>query len=342
MKVVQFHEHGPRDVLRYEDSAEPELGPDDVLVRVRACGVNRSDVDHRQWGSRMNFPMPWRVGHEVAGEVAAIGRDVDGFTEGQRVWVLHQYACQTCEYCTRGKDNLCLNTVIWGYQRLGCYAEYIAAPAKAVFPLSDSVSFEEGAAGQVGFATAWHMLLNRAGLQAGETVLVSAAGGGVGLGALQIAKLAGATVIATAGSDVKLAAARDEGADLVINHYDEDITARVREYTDDRGVDVVVEHVGGNQFNACLAALRRDGRLVSVGAHSGQVVDLDLYPLFREEWSVIGCRTATTREIVHVMELIGEGRLRPRLYTALELADAAEGHRILEEHENFGTVVLVP
>ena len=340
MKAVRFHEHGSRDVLRYEDAPDPRVGDGDVRVRVRACCVNRFDVSLRETGSRKNLPLPWTLGVEFAGEVAGWGRGVTGFAEGQRVWVLHELTCLRCEYCLAGKDNLCERPQMWGVDRPGGYAEYVAAPAWAVFPLADNVSFDVAAASQAAWVTAWHMLTTRARVRPGETVLVTAASGGVGLAAVQVAKLAGARVIATAGSDVKRAFAREEGADEVIDHYREDVTARALELTGGRGVDVVIENVGGDLFMACLGALRKDGRLVFCGGHGGAVVPFDLLPAFRAEWQVLGARTGTTQEHRIVMEHVAQGKLLPRVHASVPLEDAREAHRMLEESEQLGRVVL--
>lgn len=342
MKAVRFHEHGGRDVLQLEDVPDPEIGHEDVLVRVRSCGLNHFDIDLRENVSRWPLPLPWILGVEFAGEVAAVGKDVEGLREGQRVWVLHEVPCGTCRYCVSGEDNLCQSAEMWSVQHPGGYAELVAAPARAVFPLPDEVSWDQAAAGQIVFTTAWHMLVTRGQVRPGETTLVSAAGSGVGHAAIQVAALAGARVITTAGSDEKLEKARTDGAKETINYAREDVTERALEITGGLGVDLVVEHIGGEQFGACLSALRPGGRLITCGGHAGEVIDFDIIPLFRNEWSVIGSRTGTTEEIKLVMRLIADGSLRPRVHAALPLAEAAEGHRILEEREQSGKVVLNP
>ena len=329
-------------MLCVEEVPEPALGDDDVLVRVRSCALNHFDIDLRENVSRWPLELPWILGLEFAGDVAAVGRNVQGLTVGQRVWVLHELPCLECEHCRGGEDNLCLAAEMWSVQRPGAYAEYIAAPARAVLPLSGSISYDVAAAGQIVFTTAWHMLVTRGRIKAGETVLVSAAGSGVGHAALQVAKLAGATVIATAGSDEKLASARADGADQTINYSRDELTEAALDLTGGRGVDLVVEHVGGEQFGACLGALRKNGRLVTCGGHGGEVVDFDIIPFFRNEWQVIGSRTGTTKEIRLVMDLIAAGKLCPRVHAALALEEAAEAHRILENREHFGKVVLNP
>jgi len=342
VRAVRFHEHGGRDVLRLDDVPDPVPADDEVLVRVRACALNHFDIDLRENLSRWPLELPWTLGIEFAGDVAAVGRNVEHVQEGQRVWVLHELHCERCAFCLAGEDNLCEAAMMWSVQKPGAYAEYVAAPARGVFPLPDDVSHDAAAAGQIVFTTAWHMLIERGRLRAGETVLVSAAGSGVGHAAIQIAKHAGATVVTTAGSDEKLAAARDDGADHVVNYRNENVTERALEATGGRGVDVVIEHIGGEQFGACLAALRKGGRLVTCGGHAGEVVDFDIIPVFRNEWQVIGSRTGTTREVKTVMELIADGEFRPRVHAALPLEEAAEAHRMLEERQHFGKIVLNP
>jgi NADPH:quinone reductase-like Zn-dependent oxidoreductase len=329
-------------VLRLEEVPTPEPGEGEVLVRIRSSALNHFDIDLRENISRWPLPLPHILGVEFAGDVAALGPGVDGLEEGQPVWVLHEIPCLECEYCLAGLDNLCLRAEMYSVQRPGGYAEYALAPARAVFPLPGPEWQDAAAAGQIVFTTAWHMLMTRARLRAGETVVVSAAGSGVGHAAVQIATLGGATVIATAGSDDKLARSRQDGAAHVVNYGREDVTERVLEVTAGRGADVVVEHVGGDQFGACLNALRKDGRLITCGGHAGEVVDFDIIPLFRNEWSVIGSRTGTIRETRLVIDLIVAGRLTPRIHATLPLGKAAEAQRIVEEREQFGKVLLRP
>lgn len=342
MRVVRFHEYGDRDVLRLDELPDPTPGDDEVVVRVRSCGVNHFDIDVRAGISRWPLPLPHQLGIEFAGDVAAVGGNVKGLSEGDRVWVLHEIPCLDCDYCRAGRDNICADAKMYGVQLPGGYAEYITAPARAVFPLDPAISYEAAAAGQVVFLTAWHMLVARGKIAAGETVLVSAAGSGVGHAAVQIAALAGARVITTAGSDEKLERAREDGATHGINYKTEDVTERVLELTGGKGVDIVIEHVGGDQFNAALATLRKGGRLVTCGGHAGEVVPLDIIPFFRMEWEVIGSRTGTVAETHLIFQLMAEGKLRPRVHVSVPLDEAGEAHRILENREQFGKVLVSP
>jgi NADPH:quinone reductase-like Zn-dependent oxidoreductase len=342
MKAVRFHEYGDADVLRLEDVPDPEPGPGEVVVRVRAVGLNHVDVDMRNGTSRLPLSLPHTLGFEAGGDVAAVGPGVEDLREGDRVTPLYQVACRRCDACLAGRQQFCARIEMLGVQRAGAYAEYVLARADAVVRMPDAMTYEQAASTQTTFATAWHCLITRARVRAGETVLISAAGSGVGSSGIQVAKRAGARVITTAGSDEKLAKATALGADAVINYTTEDITARVREETDGRGVDVVLEHVGGSVFERSLAAVADGGRVVVCGGHAGEVVGLDLIELFRHEWSVIGCARATEPELRHVVELVGRGELEPVVSTVLPLAEAAEAHRLMEDRRQFGKLILTP
>jgi NADPH:quinone reductase-like Zn-dependent oxidoreductase len=342
MKAVRFHTYGDPDVLRLDDVPDPEPGPGEVVVRVRAVGLNHVDVDMRNGSSRLPLQLPHTLGFEAGGDVAAVGPGVEGLREGDRVTPLYQVACRHCEPCLAGRQQFCARLEMLGVQRPGAYAEYVLARADAVVPLPDAMTYEQAASTQTTFATAWHCLVSRARVRAGETVLISAAGSGVGSSGIQVAKRAGARVITSAGSDEKLAKATELGADVAVNYATEDLTARVREETGGRGVDVVLEHVGGSVFERSLAAVADGGRVVVCGGHAGEVVDLDLIELFRHEWSVIGCARATEAELRHVIELVGRGELQPVVSAVLPLAEAAEAHRLMEDRRQFGKLVLAP
>ncbi len=342
MKAVRYHEYGSADVLRYEEVERPEPGPGEVLVRMAACGVNHFDVDLRAGISRWPLPMPHQLGVEFAGEVEAVGPDVEHFKPGDRVWPQHEVECGKCRYCRAGQPNLCDDAKMFSVQYLGGYAEYVIAPAHATHLLPDGVSYEAAAAGQVVFTTAWHMLINRGRLEPGQTVVVQAAGSGIGHAAIQIAALAGAHVIATAGADHKLERARELGASETINYRERSVAETVLEMTDGLGADLFIEHVGGDLFMDSLKALRKDGALVTCGGHAGETPPIDIIELFRHEWRVIGSRIGTPAEMQLTMQLMGEGKLVPAIHAAIPLAEAPEAHRIIERREQTGKVVLVP
>lgn len=342
MKAVRFHEYGAADVLRYEDAPDPEVGPGDVLIRVRAVGLNHVDIDMRNGTSRLPLNLPHTLGFEVGGEVAQVGAGVTDFREGDRVTPLYQIACRTCEPCIAGRQQFCTRLEMLGVQHAGGYAEYVVVPAHAVIRLPDATSFDQAASTQTTLGTAWHCLITRGRLEPGETVLVSAAGSGVGSAGIQVAKRAGAYVIASAGSDEKLERAKALGADHVVNYTRENLTAVVRAATDGRGVDMVLEHVGGDVFTRSLDAVAIGGRVVVCGGHAGEVVPLDLIVLFRNEWSVIGCVRAGESELRAVIDLVGRGELEPVISDRLGLEEAARGHEILEARRQFGKVLLHP
>ncbi|QEC48425.1 zinc-binding dehydrogenase [Baekduia soli] len=342
MKAVRYHEYGTADVLRYEDVEKPVPGPGEVLIRVEACGVNHFDIDLRAGVSRWPLPLPHQLGVEFAGTVDAVGEGVEHLAVGDGVWPQHEVECLTCRYCRAGQPNLCLDAKMMSVQFPGGYAEYVLAPARATHLLPDGVTAEMAAAGQVAFATAWHMIVTRGRLQPGQTVVVQSAGSGIGHGAIQIAALNGARVIATAGAEHKLQTARELGASETINYNEESIAERVLEMTDGEGADLFIEHVGGDLFMDSLRALRKDGRLVTCGGHGGETPPIDLVELFRHEWQVIGSRIGTPAEMILTMKLMGEGKLKPHVHAALPLSEAPEAHRIIEGRKQTGKVVLVP
>lgn len=342
MKAVRFHEYGDADVLRYEDVEVPEPGPGEVLIQMRACGVNHFDVDVRSGISRWPLPLPHQLGVEFAGDVEAVGPDVEHLKPGDRVWPQFETPCGKCRYCLRGRQNLCEDAQMFGVQFPGGYAEYVLAPARSTHLLPDGLSYEQSAAGNVIFTTAFHMVTTRGQAKPGETVVVQAAGSGVGHAAIQVASLAGAKVIATAGADHKLKRAKELGATETINYSNESITDRVLEMTDGVGADLYIEHIGGDLFMDSLSALRKGGRLVTCGGHAGETPPIDLVELFRNEWHVMGSRIGTPEEMEMAMSLVGEGRLQADVFAEIPLSDAHKAHRIIENREQTGKVLLVP
>lgn len=349
MKAALFHRFGGPEELVLEEAPMPTPRDGEALVRVRAVGVNHVDLDIRAGTSRIPVTFPHILGRESAGEIAAIGRSGashsgDTFKEGDRVWITCRFPCGTCEFCRSGRDNLCNqggHGGFFGIDRPGGYAEYVSVPIATLRQLSSRVSFEQAAATQIAFGTAWHVLINRGELRAGQVVLIQAAGSGIGSAAVQVARLAGATVIATAGSPQKLERARALGAHHLIDYRAEpDFVPRVRELTDGKGVDVVMEHVGGEIFTRSLECLRDDGTIVTAGAHAGEVVPLDIIPFFRRQLRLVGSKNATLPELDTVMALVAEGKLAPVIHANLPLSRAADAHRLVDSREVFGKVVL--
>ena len=341
MRAVRFSEHGGTDRLRLEEIATPQPKFGQVLLKVVACGVNRVDILSREGETPAPIELPHTSGSEVSGEVLSVGEGVV-FTPGDRVLVNPVLSCGTCEFCRAGRDNACLRGRIFGVQTEGGYADFVLVNADWLVPLPDTVSFEDAASIAVTGATAWHMLVTRAGVRAGSDVLVIAAGSGIGAIGIQIAKLAGARVIATAGSAAKRDRALELGADVVVDHYDPDWPKAVRRETGGRGVDIVFEHVGRATWAGSLAALARGGTLVTCGGHSGFTVDIDLWSLFVKEQKIIGSFAGTTSDLLQVLALVGQRRLTPVIHATLPLEQAGKAHQLLEDGAVFGKVLLLP
>jgi NADPH:quinone reductase-like Zn-dependent oxidoreductase len=342
MKVAWFHKYGGPEVLVCEETRQPAPGAGEAVVRVRAVGINHVDLDVRSGSSRIPLTFPHILGREFAGEVAAIGGPGSALKEGDRVWVSCRIPCATCEFCLTGRDNLCERGGYFGMDLPGGYAEYVKVPLSSLQPLPSHVSFQDAAASQIAFGTAWHVLINRAGLRAGQTVLIQAAGSGIGSAAVQVARLAGATIFATASSDQKLQRAKALGAHHLVNYSKENFAERVLELTGGKGVDVIMEHIGGEVFTRSLECLKMDGVIVTVGAHAGEVVSFDIIPFFRKQLRLVGSKNASTTELRTVMGMVAEGRLKPVIHAAFPLAEAAAAHRVVDSRELFGKVILLP
>jgi len=342
MRLARIHQHGDPSVLVCEDAPEPVLRPDQVLIHVRACALNHLDLFVRAGIPGMKFPMPHVLGSDIAGEVAATGELCRRVRPGWRVLLSPGLSCRQCAQCLAGNDNLCRRYSVFGYGIDGGNAEYLAAPEYSVIPIPDAMPFEQAAAAPLVFLTAWHMLIARARLQPGEDVLVLAASSGVGMAAIQIARLFQCRVIATAGGEAKLAKARELGAAHVIDHYRGDIAAEVRKITARRGVDVVVEHVGQATWRPSLESLAPAGRLVTCGATTGYDAAIDLRYLFSKQWSILGSFMGTMGELHTVLQFVFRGQLNPVIDTVYPLSEIRAGHQRLETRQHFGKVVVAP
>ncbi|HZH02449.1 MAG TPA: zinc-binding dehydrogenase [Myxococcaceae bacterium] len=342
MKAVIFEGHGDAGVLAYRDLPAPTPAAGEVLVRVRAVALNHLDVWVRKGWSGLKLKLPHVLGSDVAGTVEALGAGVTDLKSDTPVVINPGISCGHCAACLRGQDNLCRDYRILGEHLSGGYCELLAVPRQNIVPKPVNLSFDEAACLPLTFLTAWTMLARRARLGPGETVLIQAAGSGVGSAAVQIAKLLGATVIATASTDAKLIKAKGLGADQVINYVKQDFLAEVKRLTGRKGVDVVFEHVGGETFEKSVACLPYGGRLVTCGATSGAQVSLDLRVLFYKRLSLLGSTMGSKGDLFDLVRLVEAGRLRPVLDRTLPLSEAAAGHRLLEDRAQFGNIVLNP
>lgn len=342
MKAVVFHEHGGPEVLKYEDVPDLRPGPDEVLIEVKATSVNHLDIFIRRGLPGVRIPLPHIAGSDVAGIVRELGSGVKDIGVGRRVVVNPGVSCGHCEFCASGFGSQCLTYRLLGENTDGADREFIAVPARNVLPIPDSLDFEAAASAPLVFLTAWSMLISKGKLRPGEDILILGAGAGVGIACIQISKLVGARVFAAAGSDEKLSKARELGADVLINYREQEFDKKVRELTDKRGVDVVVDYVGADTWVKSLRSARRGGRVLTCGATTGYAPQTDLRQIFFRQVQVIGSTMGSPKEFADVMRCIFRGQLKPVVDRVLPLKDAAEAHRLLEARAVFGKVVLVP
>jgi NADPH:quinone reductase-like Zn-dependent oxidoreductase len=340
MKAVLFDTHGGPEVLRYSGAPEPDLRLGEVLVHVHACALNHLDLWVRGGLPGVPIPLPHIPGSDVAGVVAKIAPNVTAVKPGQKVLLAPGVTCGKCAACLAGRDNECPEFTNLGYMIDGGCAEFVCCPEVNCFPYPENLSFEQAAAVPLVFQTAWHMLVTRAQLRPAEVVLILGAGSGVGSAAIQIAKMFGCRVIATAGNDAKLEKARELGADECINHKTHRIKDEVRRLTGKRGVDVVFEHVGTATWDDSVASLARGGRLVTCGATTGYDGKIDLRFLFTRQLSILGSYMGTKSEFATVLKLVAAGRLKPVIDRTFPLAECAAAHSYLEKGEQFGKVVM--
>lgn len=340
MQAVVLHEHGGRDNLRLEQIPVPEPDRGEVRVKVHACALNWLDVGIRQGPKFGEIPLPLIGGGDIAGTVDAVGVGVDSTIIGDEVLVYPLVTCGECEFCRRGEPTTCPQHQIIGEHIDGGMAEYTIVPAANLMPKPSNLSFIEAAALPVVAMTAWHMLVTVGKLRVGEWVLIPGAGGGVASVGIQIARAAGAHVIATTSTPEKEAAARELGAEHVFNYREDDWVQRVLDVTDGRGVDLVQDNVGAATWADGLRTLARNGRYVVCGSHSGTHFELAIPQIYHRQLSILGSNGGTYHDLMQALELVERGDLRPVIDKVLPLEDIREGHRLLEEHAHFGKVVI--
>lgn len=337
MKAVRFHEHGGPEVLRYEDAPDPLAMSGRAIVRVRACALNHLDLWERRGIDRVVLPLPHISGSDISGEVLDPGSAA--IASGTRVMLQPGLRCGTCAACRAGRDNECPSYDVLGLRSDGGYAELVSVPGENLVPIPAHIDFVTAAAFPLTFLTAWHMLITRAQLQPGETVLVLAGGSGVGQAAIQVARCVGARVLATS-APAKMDRTRALGADAVLDHYEGDFSKEARRLTDSRGVDVVVEHVGQATWDRSVRALANGGRLVTCGATTGPRAGIDLRHLFARQLSLLGSYMGRFAELHEAAARLFDGTFRPVIDTVVPLAEAAAAQRALEDRSQFGKIVL--
>jgi NADPH:quinone reductase-like Zn-dependent oxidoreductase len=344
MQALYFESHGGPEVLRYGEVPDPPPpAADEVTVEIRAAALNHLDLFVREGWAGLELKMPHVGGADGAGVVTAVGEAVSDWRLGDRVVIDPGVSTRSDEWTRRGQDSMSPGYQILGEQRPGTLAERLTVPAANLCRIPDDVSFTEAAAPLLVGLTAWNMLITRARLRPGESVLIVGAGGGLNSFAIQVAKLAGATVYALTSSEAKMERARALGADHVLDYRDEPRWSKpIFKLTGRRGIDVVVDNVGRATIPESIRALTRGGRLVTVGNTSGPVVEIDIRYLFAKQVSWIGATMGSHQEFRTVLAQIWRGRLRPVIDRVLPLADGAEAYRVLERGEQFGKIVLEP
>ncbi len=339
MKAAVFKEFGGTDKIKYEDFPDPVVKSEEVLVKVKACALNHLDIWQRQ--GLPGVKLPHISGSDVSGIVEKPGEGVEWINTGDEVIVSPGISCMRCEKCLIGDDNQCNQFNILGYRNNGGYAEYVSVPAVNILPKPKNLSFEEAASIPLVFLTAWHMLVGRAGIKPGDTILVQAGGSGVGIAAIQIGKLFNARVITTVGSDEKIEKAKALGADYVINYRQNNFEDEVNKITDKKGVDIVIDHIGPEVWDKNIRSLARNGRLVTCGATSGPSASIDLRYVFSRHLNILGSYMGRKSELIEVLKFVESGRLKPVVHKVYGLKDAGKAQQEMLDRKNFGKIVLL-
>jgi NADPH:quinone reductase-like Zn-dependent oxidoreductase len=340
LKAARFHEFGGPEKLLFEDAPYPKINATEILVSVKACALNHLDIWARSGTRSERIPLPHISGCDISGEVTDVGSQVSGHSKGEKVLIAPGISCRICDYCSTGWDSLCESYKIIGYETQGGYAEYVSVPGANALPIPYKLSFEHAAAIPLVFLTAWHMLVTRAHLVPGETVLVWAAGSGVGSAAVQVAKLLGARVIATVGSETKREKAEKLGADFVLNHRNQDIPGEIKRITNGRKVNVVFDHIGQATWEKSMKSMAPAGRLVNCGVTSGGTAEVDIRYVFVKQFSLMGSFMGGRGELLKVLSFFEDGRLKPVVDSIFPLAEAAKAQEKMEKSEHFGKIVL--
>lgn len=340
MQCVYISQHGDESALQYGELPDPVATPGKVLVEVKACALNHLDLWVRRGLPALKVPMPHILGSDISGVIAAVGAGVSHLQVGQEVVLAPGVSCGYCEPCLSGADNNCRAYGVLGEHVHGGYAQFIAVPAQNIVSKPPNLNFFEAASFPLTFLTSWHMLVANCQIRPGDWVLILAAGSGVGVAAIQIAKLHSATVIAAASSEAKLEKARNLGADFLINYEKQNFREVVRQLTDKRGVDIVFEHVGEKTWDDSIKSLANGGKIVTCGATTGYRAVTDLRYVYYKNLKIFGNLMGSKSEMLRIAEFFKMGKFRPVVDRVLPLAAAPEAHRILANREQFGKVVL--
>lgn len=340
MKAVLFRRHGGSEVLEYADFPTPIPGPGEALIKLRAAALNRMDITVRKGWSGLKLELPHINGADGAGEVVDLGTSANQLKVGDHVVINANLGCGTCDSCLAGWDNMCRSWRLLGETVRGTYAEYISLPERQLYRLPNEFDFHAAAASALVYQTAWHSLITRGSLKAGETVLIVGAGGGVNSASVQVAKLAGPRVIVVGSNAQKLGRSAALGADVLIDRSKEQDWAKaVFMATDKLGADVAVDNVG-ETFAQSMRSLRKGGRLLTVGNTAGPKFDIDNRYVFAKHISIIGSTMSHLKDFRTVMGLVVGGKLEPIMDQTFELKKAADAQQRLEKGEQFGKITL--
>ena len=340
MKAAFFREHGGLERIEYGDLPDPAPGPGQVRVRVRAGSLNHLDIFVRNGIHGIPVALPHVMGSDGAGVVESVGPGVVRVKPGDEVVLNPGVNCGDCEFCRMGEHSLCTTFHLLGEHVAGTFAEYVVAPAINAWPRPAALSWEESAAFPLTFLTAWRMLVSKARVRPGESLLIIGVGGGVAVAALQIAKLLGLTVFVTSGSGEKLARAKELGADAGIDHSATDFAREVRKLTGKRGVDVVLDSVGKATWRQSIAAAAKGGRLLTCGATTGTDPQTDLGRIFWNQLTVYGSTMGTHAEFAEMLRIFRDGKVKPVVDTVFPLEKARDAEQRLEEKRQFGKIVI--
>jgi NADPH:quinone reductase-like Zn-dependent oxidoreductase len=340
MKAAYFQQHGGPEVMTYGDQSDPQPRSGEVLVKVHVAAMNRVDKWIRDGWPGLKLALPHIPGSDGAGTVESPGGSA--FAKGDRVVINSNSGCGECEFCLAGQDNLCSRWHLLGETTSGTYAELIAVPARQLLRIPDAISFETAAASALVCLTAWHSLITKGKLRPGETVLVIGAGGGVNTAAIQIAKLAGCTVYVVGSNQTKLQGAQTLGADILIDRSKEDWGKRIYQVTAKRGVDVVVDNVGAATMMSSFRAVRRGGRILTVGNTSGPTFEIDNRFVFGKQISILGSTMGTLDDFATVLKLVFDGKIKIPIDATFPLSEVRQAHEKMEKGDYFGKILLRP